>query len=118
MTAVVVVFRPVSVAVSQHMALVVVSSDSSDSSDPETFLEYLEEDHMIDGVEGAAQVELDQDTGMPATVHVAHYSVVDVDHDGFGRMVCAVGELTRWQQIVRFHVFIETYRHHSFDGLR
>ena len=45
---------------------------------------------MIDGVEGAAQVEQDQDTGMPATVHVAHYSVVDVDHGGFGRMVCSM----------------------------
>ena len=56
-----------------------------DSSDPETFLEYLEEDHVIDGVEGAAQVE--QGTGMPATVYVAHYSVVDVDHGGFGNGV-------------------------------
>ena len=73
---------------------------------------------MIDGVEGAAQVEQDQDTGMPATVHVAHYSVVDVDHGGFGRMVCAVRGLTRWQQIVRFHMFIESYRHNSLDGLR
>ena len=44
---------------------------------------------MIDRVEGA-----DQDTGMPTTVHVTHYSVVDVDHGGFGRMVCAVRGLT------------------------
>ena len=73
---------------------------------------------MIDGVEGAAQVEQDQDTGMPATVHVALYSVVAVDHGGFDRMVCVVRGLTRWQQIVCFHVFIKAYRHHSFDGLR
>ena len=73
---------------------------------------------MIDGVEGAAQVEQDQDTDMPTTVHVAHYSVVDVDHGGFGRMVCAVRGLTRWQQIVRFHVLIEAYNHHSFYGFR
>ena len=74
---------------------------------------------MIVGVEGAAQVEEDQDTGMPTTVHVAqHYSVVDVDHGGFGRMVCVVRGLMRWQQIVCFHVFSEAYCHHSFDGLR
>ena len=30
------------------------------------FLEYLEENRVIDRVEGAAQVEQDQDTGMPA----------------------------------------------------
>ena len=73
---------------------------------------------MIDGVEGAAEVEEDEDTGMPATVHVAHYSVVDVDHSSFGRKVCAVRGLTPWQQIICFHVFIEVYRHHSFNGLR
>ena len=83
------------------------STNKGVSSDPETFLEYLEEDRVIDGFEGAAQVEQDQDTGMPATVHVAHYSVLDVDHGGFGRMVCTIRELMRWQQIVRFHVFIE-----------
>ena len=81
----------------------------------ETFSEYLEEDRVIDGVEGAAQVEQDQATGMPTTVHVAHYSVVDVNHGGFGRMVCG---LTQWQQIVHFRVFIEAYHHHSFDGVR
>ena len=43
-----------------------------DSSDPETFLEHLEEDRLTDGVEGAAQVEQDQDPGMPITVHVTH----------------------------------------------
>ena len=89
-----------------------------DSSDPETFLEYLEEDRVIDGVKGAALVEQDPDTGMPATVNVAHYSIVDVDLGGFGRMACAVRGLMRWQQIVRFHMFIEAYRRHSFDGLR
>ena len=82
-----------------------------------TFLEYLEEDCVIDGVEGTAQVKQDQDTGISTTVHVAHYSVVDVDHDSFGRMVCAVCGLTWWQQIVHY-LFIEAYRHHSFDGLR
>ena len=61
---------------------------------------------MIDRVEGAAQVEQDQDTGMPTTVHVMHYSVMDVDHGRFGRMVCVVRRLTRWQQIVHFHVVI------------
>ena len=49
---------------------------------------------MIDGVEGAAQVEQDQDTGKAATVHVADYSVVHVDHVSFGRMVWAVCGLT------------------------
>ena len=71
---------------------------------------------MIDCVEGPAPVEQDQDTGMLATVHVTHCSVVDVDHGGFGRMVCAVCGLTRWQQIVRFNVFIEaTTRSMIFD---
>ena len=73
---------------------------------------------MIDGVEGTAQVELDQDTRMPTTVHVVNCSVVNVDHGGFSRMVCVARRLTRWQQIVRFHLLIEAYRHHSFDGLR
>ena len=87
----------------------------SDSSDPETFLEYLE-DRVMDDVECAAQVEQNPLACPP--VHVAHYSVVDVDHGDFGRMVCTVCRLTLWQQIVCFHVFIEVYRHNSFDGLR
>ena len=70
---------------------------------------------MIDRVQGAAQVEQDQDTGMPTTVHFTHYLVVDVDHSVFGRMVCSVRGLTRWQQIVCFCMVIEAY---SFDGLR
>ena len=44
-----------------------------DSSDPKMFLKYLKEDRVIDGVEGAAQVEEDQDTGIPAMVHVEHW---------------------------------------------
>ena len=62
---------------------------------------------MVDRVEGASQVKQDQDIGMPTTVNVTHYSVVDIDHGGFGRMACTVRGLTRWQQIVRFHVFTE-----------
>ena len=57
---------------------------------PKRFSSYLEEDRVIDGVDGVSPVEQDQDTSMPATVYVAHYSVVDVDHGSFGRMVNAV----------------------------
>ena len=42
---------------------------------------------MIVCVEGTAQIEQDQDTSMPTTIHVTHYSVVDVDHGGFGGTV-------------------------------
>ena len=48
----------------------------------------------IDDVEGAAQVEQNQDSVMPSTVHVAPYLVVNVDYSGFDRMVHAVRRLT------------------------
>ena len=48
------------------------------------FLEYLEEDRVIDRGEGAAQVKQDQDTCMPTTVHNTHYSVVDEAQVGDG----------------------------------